>query len=204
MKRIVAVIVLFQLLVVNLFGLWQNLYAKANEVIEEKEVTIIDSYTIQTGDSGESSYMTGTDGEEYYKIVGDGYEIGDVIMIYRNANSVNAQVGDTAMGDPEWYSSLKMARQGEIFGITLFSIFTILNVTVLVVYFKKISTGGKKCDCLKGGILPIYIVEQINRKTGTEALMQVGGVGSGHDTYSHHVTSCLHEHGANTDTAVWG
>ena len=30
--------------------------------------------------------------------------------------------------------------------------------------------------------------------------MQVGGVGSGHDTYSHHVTSCLHEHGANTDT----
>ena len=36
MKRIVAVIVLFQLLVVNLFGLWQNLYAKANEVIEEK------------------------------------------------------------------------------------------------------------------------------------------------------------------------
>ena len=104
MKRIVAVIVLFQLLVVNLFGLWQNLYAKANEVIEEKEVTIIDSYTIQTGDSGESSYMTGTDGEEYYKIVGDGYEIGDVIMIYRNANSVNAQVGDTAMGDPEWYS----------------------------------------------------------------------------------------------------
>ena len=34
--------------------------------------------------------------------------------------------------------------------------------------------------------------------------MQVGGVGSGHDTYSHHVTSCLHEHGANTDTAVWG
>lgn len=88
--------------------------------------------------------MTGTDGEEYYKIVGDGYEIGDAIVIYRNANSVNAQVGDTAMGDPEWYSSLKMARQGEIFGITLFSIFTILNVTVLVVYFKKISTGGKK------------------------------------------------------------
>lgn len=144
MKRIVTVIVLFQLLVANLFGLWQNLYAKANEVIEEKEVTIIDSYTIQTGDSGESSYMTGTDGEEYYKIVGDGYEIGDVIMIYRNANSVNAQEGDTAMGDPEWYSSLKMARQGEIFGITLFSIFTILNVTVPVVYFKKISTGGKK------------------------------------------------------------
>lgn len=59
MKRIMTAIVLFQLLVVNLFGLWQNLYAKANEVIEEKEVMIIDSYTIQTGDSGESSYMTG-------------------------------------------------------------------------------------------------------------------------------------------------
>ena len=34
--------------------------------------------------------------------------------------------------------------------------------------------------------------------------MQVGGVGSGHDTYSHHVTSCLHEHGANTDTGSMG
>ena len=144
MKRIMTAIVLFQLLVVNLFGLWQNLYAKVNEVIEEKEVTIIDIYMIQTGDSGESSYMTGTDGERYYKIVGDGYEIGDVIQIYRNANSVNAQAGDTAMGDPQWYSSLKMARQGEIFGITLFSIFTILNVTVLVVYFKKRSTDRKR------------------------------------------------------------
>lgn len=34
--------------------------------------------------------------------------------------------------------------------------------------------------------------------------MQVGGVGSGHDTYSHQVTSCLHEHGANTDTGSMG
>ena len=34
--------------------------------------------------------------------------------------------------------------------------------------------------------------------------MQVGGVGSGHDTYSHQVTSCLHEYGANTDTGSMG
>ena len=34
--------------------------------------------------------------------------------------------------------------------------------------------------------------------------MQVGGVGNGHDTYSHQVTSCLHEHGANTDTGSMG
>ena len=34
--------------------------------------------------------------------------------------------------------------------------------------------------------------------------MQVGGVGSGHDTYSHQVTSCLHEHEANTDTGSMG
>lgn len=144
MKRIMTAIVLFQLLVVNLFGLWQNLYAKVNEVVEEKEVTIVDCYTVQTGDSGESSYMTGMDDEGNYKIVGDGYEIGDVIMIYRNANSVNAQAGDTALGDPQWYSSLKMARQGEIFGIMLFSIFTILNVIVLVVYFKKRNTDRKR------------------------------------------------------------
>ena len=144
MKKIVVTIVLVLLLLFNLFALAENVSAKVNEVIEEKEVTIVDSYTIQTGDSGESSYMTGVDGEGYYKIVGDGYEIGDVIMIYHNANSVNAQVGDTAMGDPQWYSSLKMARQGEIFGIMLFSIFTILNVIVLVVYFKKISTERKR------------------------------------------------------------
>ena len=30
--------------------------------------------------------------------------------------------------------------------------------------------------------------------------MQVGGVGSGHDTYSHQVTECLHEHAGQTDT----
>lgn len=144
MKKTVVTILLVLLLLFNLFALAENVSAKANEVIEEKEVTIIDSYTIQTGDSGESSYMTGTDGERYYKIVGSGYETGDVIQIYRNANSVNAQVGDTAMGDPEWYCSLKRARQGENFGITLFLILTILNVTVLVVYFKKISSDRKK------------------------------------------------------------
>lgn len=30
--------------------------------------------------------------------------------------------------------------------------------------------------------------------------MQIGGVGSGHDTYSHQVTECLHEHAGQTDT----
>ena len=30
--------------------------------------------------------------------------------------------------------------------------------------------------------------------------MQIGGVGSGHDTYSHQVTECLHEHVGQTDT----
>lgn len=34
--------------------------------------------------------------------------------------------------------------------------------------------------------------------------MQVGGIGSGHDTYSHQVTGCLHEHTANTDTGSMG
>ena len=34
--------------------------------------------------------------------------------------------------------------------------------------------------------------------------MQVGGVGSGHGTYSHQVTSCLHEHGGNTNTGSMG
>ena len=31
--------------------------------------------------------------------------------------------------------------------------------------------------------------------------MQVGGVGNGHDTYSHQVTGCIHEHAGNTDTS---
>lgn len=144
MKKKLTTILLVLLLLFNLLALAENVSAKVNEVVEEKEVTIVDCYTVQTGDSGESSYMTGMDDEGNYKIVGDGYEIGDVIMIYRNANSVNAQAGDTALGDPQWYSSLKMARQGEIFGIMLFSIFTILNVIVLVVYFKKRNTDRKR------------------------------------------------------------
>ena len=36
--------------------------------------------------------------EEYYKLWVDGYEIGDVIMIYRNANSVNARGGRHSHG----------------------------------------------------------------------------------------------------------
>ena len=34
--------------------------------------------------------------------------------------------------------------------------------------------------------------------------MQIGGVGSGHDTYSHQVTECLHEHAGQTDTGSLG
>ena len=34
--------------------------------------------------------------------------------------------------------------------------------------------------------------------------MQVGGVGSGHDTYSHQVTVCIHEHGENKDVGGAG
>lgn len=34
--------------------------------------------------------------------------------------------------------------------------------------------------------------------------MQIGGVGSGHDTYSHQVTGCIHEHTANMDEGSMG
>ena len=34
--------------------------------------------------------------------------------------------------------------------------------------------------------------------------MQIGGVGSGHDTYSHQVTGCIHEHGENKDVGGAG
>ena len=34
--------------------------------------------------------------------------------------------------------------------------------------------------------------------------MQIGGVGSGHDTYSHQVTGCIHEHAGQTDTGAPG
>ena len=34
--------------------------------------------------------------------------------------------------------------------------------------------------------------------------MQIGGVGSGHDTYSHQVTGCIHEHGENKDVGNAG
>ena len=34
--------------------------------------------------------------------------------------------------------------------------------------------------------------------------MQIGGVGSGHDTYSHQVTGCIHEHTGQTDAGSMG
>ena len=34
--------------------------------------------------------------------------------------------------------------------------------------------------------------------------MQIGGVGSGHDTYSHQVTGCIHEHAENKDVGSAG
>lgn len=48
------------------------------------------------------------------------------------------------------------------------------------------------------------MIEQVDPETGTEGLMQVGGVGSGHDTYSHQVTGCIHEHGENKDVGNAG
>ena len=44
------------------------------------------------------------------------------------------------------------------------------------------------------------MIEQVDPGIGTEVYMQIGGVGSGHDTYSHQVTECIHEHAAQTDT----
>ena len=44
------------------------------------------------------------------------------------------------------------------------------------------------------------MIEQVDLGIGTEVYMQIGGVGSGHDTYSHQVTECLHEHAGQADT----
>ena len=144
MRKALTVFILIQWLIANLFGLWLNLYPKINEVIEEREVTIVDRYTILTGDSSESTYLTGTDGEQYYKIVGDGYEAGDVVRIYRNANSTNAKAAELDSGDPEWFLSLKMLRREESFRAVFFSVIVIVNAAVLAVYIKKIRDGRKK------------------------------------------------------------
>jgi len=48
------------------------------------------------------------------------------------------------------------------------------------------------------------MIEQVDLGIGTEVYMQIGGVGSGHDTYSHQVTECLHEHTGQTDTGSLG
>lgn len=48
------------------------------------------------------------------------------------------------------------------------------------------------------------MIEQVDPDTGTEGLMQIGGVGSGHDTYSHQVTGCIHEHAENKDVGAAG
>lgn len=138
MKKVVITLLLFLLLVFNLFSLKTNLDAKLKETIEEKEVTITDKYTVRTGDSSDSSYMTGTDGERSYKIVGDCYEIGDVVEIYRNSNSVNAQAQDTSLGDPEWYVSVTMVRRAGMFGVVIFSVFTVVNIAGIILYLRKL------------------------------------------------------------------
>ena len=48
------------------------------------------------------------------------------------------------------------------------------------------------------------MIEQVDLGIGTEVYMQIGGVGSGHDTYSHQVTGCIHEHGENKDVGNAG
>ena len=144
MRKALTIIILIQWLIASLFALGMNLYPRMNEAIEEREVTIVDRYTVQTGDSGESTYLTGTDDGQYYKIVGDGYEPGAVVTIYRNANSVNAMAAEGGGGDPEWYLSLEMMRREETFGIGLYSVFTIAVATGLVVYIKKTGEGRKK------------------------------------------------------------
>ena len=48
------------------------------------------------------------------------------------------------------------------------------------------------------------MIEQVDPGIGTEVYMQIGGVGSGHDTYSHQVTGCIHEHGENKDVGNAG
>ena len=48
------------------------------------------------------------------------------------------------------------------------------------------------------------MIEQVDPGIGTEVYMQIGGVGSGHDTYSHQVTGCIHEHGENKDVGGAG
>lgn len=141
MKKKIKIVLLALLLVFNISGV--ILYAgegfSPHIVIEEKQVTIIDKYTIGRADSShESSYMKGQDAEGNIHIITGPLKlqnrthIGDKISIYQNPDSANAQGGD-----PQWKLSPGLVRRNSIMGFFLFVILTAGNVALLVYVIRK-------------------------------------------------------------------
>ena len=71
-------------------------------------------------------YGEDTDGNRY-KIPGDTADVSDVINIYINPNSANAQGSD-----PQWCTNPKQVRINSIIGIIFFGILTSINIIILL------------------------------------------------------------------------
>lgn len=141
MKKKIQTVLLVLLLLFNVFGVF--LYAaegfSANIAMEERQVTIIDKYTIgRKNSSRSSSYMKGQDADgNTYVITGPlkvqkRTSIGDEITIYQNPDSANAQGGD-----PQWKLSPWQVRRDSIMGFFLFVLLTAGNVALLVYVIRK-------------------------------------------------------------------
>ena len=128
MKKRIALVISLLLTILNVFCVW-SAYDEltSNYELISKEVTIIDKYSIGhtdiNGTDSESNYMKGIDSKgNYVKIPNWNAEIGDIITVYQNKNSANANGGD-----PEWFTSEKEVKGNSQFAIILFTIFSIIT-----------------------------------------------------------------------------
>lgn len=190
MKHKIITFILYLFLVFNVFGIFSYAMESFGKVeIEEKTVCIVDKYSVghvsDYGDS-ESYYMTGKDVDDnFYKIIGHSADVGDVITIYRNPNSANAQGGDE-----EWFVTEKNMKLYSVLGFVLFVLLTICNI-VMIRYCKREKDNvafkqiGNTCGfyslgrCLYDlGALnaPSKFIEKMVKECKSEGITQVGEV----------------------------
>lgn len=127
-KTKIKVTLLILLLIFNIFGIYQSFVECFIDYdIEQQTVRIVDKLYMHSKTS-KTCYMYGedTDGNRY-KIPGDTADVSDVISIYINPNSANAQGSD-----PQWCTNPKQVRINSIIGIILFGILTSVNIILLL------------------------------------------------------------------------
>ena len=127
-KTKIKVTLLILLLIFNIFGIYQSFVECFIDYdIEQQTVRIVDKLYMHSKTS-KTCYMYGEDeAGNRYKIPGDTADISDVITVYRNPNSANAQGSD-----PQWCTNPRQVRINSIIGIIFFGILTFVNIILLL------------------------------------------------------------------------